>query len=136
MSFESVHDLVDRASDYGGEQTPIVPSAKAIGKRKVDGTVDSDGERFVPALFQFEACRSRCICLCFVDPPRSDEFLDGRVSPFVDDSIEHNEEENQDGPDHRWKKPVKYVYDAAADRARELRRDLGIPAPVTNGSAR
>lgn len=45
MSFESVHELVDRASDFGGEQTPVVPSAKAMGKRKVvaDANGDSDG---------------------------------------------------------------------------------------------
>lgn len=73
----------------------------------------------------------------FIDTPHSDEFLDGRISPFgADDSIEHDSEESQGGPEHRWKKPVKYAYDAAADRARELRRDLGIPAPFANGRTR
>ncbi|KAF8515729.1 hypothetical protein BU17DRAFT_93374 [Hysterangium stoloniferum] len=89
-------------------ETPLVPSAKAMGKRRaMPGTED-------------------------VEERQSDDFADGRNSPFGADHSTDHDDDSTDGAENRWRRPVKYVYDAAADRARELRRDLGIPAPLSN----
>jgi len=83
----------------GSAATPVVPSAKAMGKR--------------------------------------------RAMPGTDEMEEHSEDSSSDDVDRddingngehghmKWRKqPVKYVYDAAADRAKDIRRDLGIPSPT------
>ncbi|GJJ09343.1 hypothetical protein Clacol_003565 [Clathrus columnatus] len=84
-------------------ETPVVPSAKAMGKRKA--VVEDKPEEL-----------------------NSDEFIDGRSSVYGDSS----DEENSNGYDNHKRRnaPVVYVYDAAADRARELRREIGIPSPT------
>ncbi|KIJ47354.1 hypothetical protein M422DRAFT_45885 [Sphaerobolus stellatus SS14] len=88
-----------------GGSAPIMPSAKAMGKRKaLPGTDDMD--------------------------EHSDEFPPSHARTSSDSSSLNSEDEAS-GLTPSWRKqPTKYVYDAAADRARDIRHELGIPSPT------
>ena len=52
MRLELVNGVGGSSSDLDGERTPIVPSAKAMGKRKVaDGDINADGKSDPPSIF-------------------------------------------------------------------------------------
>ena len=49
MRLESGIRVGSNSSDLDGERTPVVPSAKAMGKRKMaEGDADGDGKRDTP----------------------------------------------------------------------------------------
>ncbi|GJE99365.1 hypothetical protein PsYK624_156190 [Phanerochaete sordida] len=98
----------DSASPESDEEprVPTRPSAKALGKRRAPPPPDNDG--FDPDDLFYEHGN---------ESHRSDEFA------------EENDEEHP-SPQLPWHHPVQYVYDAAAERHRELFQEGGL-----NGTA-
>lgn len=108
MSRLGVHNRDNTESDI--HETPVRPSAKALGKRRQIEPTESDRG---------------------FDP--DDIFYDN-----ADDQSRHNddslESDSDDGRHHRWHQPVQYVYDAAAERTQERIRQGRVAAAALVGS--
>jgi len=98
--YHAAHNGLDRLQisevkvepDDDDATTPIKPSAKALGKRKV---IEAEPDRASDA---------------------NDLFHDARDEPYPPDNRVDSDSDEVSG---RWQQPTKYVYDAAAERTQQ-----------------
>lgn len=116
--YHAAHNGLDRLQisevkvepDDDDATTPIKPSAKALGKRKV---IEAEPDRtFFPSIHDGIAAN-------FVTgaSDANDLFHDARDEPYPPDNRVDSDSDELSGG--RWQQPTKYVYDAAAERTQQ-----------------
>lgn len=90
--------------------TPVRPSAKALGKRKLVDEEQADREFIV---YHLEILANHRVCLGAFDP--DDMFYENREEPFQTPESRVD----SDSDEVRWHQPTHFVYDAAAERTQQ-----------------
>jgi YD repeat-containing protein len=92
--------------------TPIKPSAKALGKRRVIEVEEADRELF------FDITIGSPLTPSITGPFDTDDiFYDNRDDPYpVENRLDSDSDEFITG---RWQQTTRYVYDAAAERTQQ-----------------
>lgn len=119
----------DTAEEEEEEEELHVPSAKALGKRKlVEPETRVSGREW----FLFLPLLLGLIPFSSVAAFDSDDIYDDREIPYADGN--GSEPDFEDDTDARWRHPpVKFAYDAVAERSRQLQA-IGGALSLTNGT--
>lgn len=109
-------------------RTPIKPSAKALGKRKIVDSESTDRE-LILQMFYLSRLNNAHLTLGPFDP--DDIFYEHKDEPSypMEDRLDLDPDEDVNG---RWQQPVRFVYDAAAERTQQRIRE-GQSVGLVNG---